>query len=206
MLARSVARLQFLERWYVNDMKHALTILALCLCLPAISAEKAKPLPKDIPSLKALAETGDANAQNELGVRHYSGQGVKKNFNEAMKWFTKAAAQENFKAQYNLGILCEKGEGVIENDKEAVKWFTKAAAQGFAKAQADLGSMYFIGKGVKQNNFVAYAWWNIATVNGDEKAKKAKALVTKKMTRAEISKGQDLSRKLLKKYPKATKE
>ena len=188
-------------------MKPKLTaLLALHLCLPVAGAEKAKPLPKDIPSLTALAEKGDANAQNELGVRHYSGQGVKKNFNEALKWFTKAAAQEHPKAQYNLGVLCEKGEGVIENDKEAVKWFTKAAAQGFAKAQADLGSMYFIGKGVKQNNFIAYAWWNIAAFNGNEKAKKAKALVTKKMTPAEISMAQELSKKLLKKHPKAAKQ
>ena len=131
---------------------------------------------------------------------------MKKNFKEALKWFTKAAAQEHFKAQYNLGILCEKGEGVIENDKEAVKWFTKAAAQGFSKAQADLGSMYFIGKGVRQNNFIAYAWWNIAAFNGNEKANKAKALVTKKMTRTEIAKAQELSRKLLKKYPKPVKQ
>ena len=181
-----------------------LTIFALCL--PVVGTQKAKPLPKDIPSLRALAEKGDANAQNELGLRYYSGQGVKKNFNEALKWFTKAAAQEHFKAQYNLGILCEKGEGVIENDKEAVKWFTKAAAQGFSKAQADLGSMYFIGKGVRQNNFIAYAWWNIAAFNGNEKANKAKALVTKKMTRAGIAKAQELSRKLLKKHPKAAKQ
>ena len=188
-------------------MKPKLTaLLALYLCLPVTGAEKAKPLPKDIPSLTELAEKGDANAQNELGVRHYSGQGVKKNFNEALKWFTKAAAQEHPKAQYNLGVLCEKGEGVIENDKEAVKWFTKAAAQGFAKAQADLGSMYFIGKGVKQNKFIAYAWWNIAAFNGNLKAKKAKALVTKKMTAGQIAKAQELSKKLLKKYPKATKE
>ena len=188
-------------------MKPKLTaLLALCLCLPVAGAEKAKPLPKDIPSLTALAEKGDANAQNELGVRHYSGQGVKKNFNEALKWFTKAAAQEHPKAQYNLGVLCEKGEGVIENDKEAVKWFTKAAAQGFAKAQADLGAMYAIGKGVQQNNSIAYAWWNIAAFNGNLKAKKAKALVTKKMTPAEISMAQELSKKLLKKHPKAAKQ
>ena len=191
----------------MTAMKHKLTVLlALYLCLPVTGAEKAKPLPKDIPSLTELAEKGDANAQNELGVRHYSGQGVKKNFNEALQWFTKAAAQEHPKAQYNLGVHCEKGEGVFENDKEAVKWFTKSAAQGFAKAQADLGSMYFIGKGVRQNNFIAYAWWNIAAFNGNEKAKKAKALVTKKMTRAEIAKAQELSRKLLKKHPKAAKQ
>ena len=176
-----------------------LAVLALGLCLPLAGADKAKPLPKDIPSLKALAEKGDANAQNELGVRYYSGQGVKKNYNEALKWFTKAAAQEHPKAQYNLGVLCEKGEGVIENDKEAVKWFTKAAAQGFAKAQADLGAMYAIGKGGQQNN-------SIAAFNGNEKAKKAKALVTKKMTPAQIAMAQEFSKNLLKKHPKATKQ
>ena len=44
-----------------------IALLALCLCLPLMGADKEKPLPKDIPSLKVLAEKGDARAQNELG-------------------------------------------------------------------------------------------------------------------------------------------
>jgi len=58
-------------------MKTALiALLALCLCLPMAGADKDKPLPKDIPSLKALAEKGDANAQYNLGVMYEKGQGV----------------------------------------------------------------------------------------------------------------------------------
>ena len=39
----------------------------LILCLPLAGADKEKPLPKDIPSLKALAEKGDARALYQIG-------------------------------------------------------------------------------------------------------------------------------------------
>ena len=101
-------------------MKHKLTaLLALYLCLPVTGAEKAKPLPKNIPSLTELAEKGDANAQNALGVRHYSGQGVMKNFNEALQWFTKAAAQGHVDVPNYLGMMYDAGEGVPEDDVRA---------------------------------------------------------------------------------------
>lgn len=42
---------------------------------------------------KPLAEQGDAAAQFYLGVMYYYGRGVPQNYNEAVKWYTKAAEQ-----------------------------------------------------------------------------------------------------------------
>ena len=41
-----------------------IALLALCLCVAVVGADKAKPLPKDIPSLKALAAPRAAVARN----------------------------------------------------------------------------------------------------------------------------------------------
>ena len=42
--------------------------------------------------------------QNELGVRYYN----EKNYTEAVKWYRKAAEQENAESQFNLGFIEQK--------------------------------------------------------------------------------------------------
>ncbi len=108
-------------------MKIALTtLLAICLCLPLMGADKEKPLPKD---LKVLAEKGDAQAQYNLGVMYERGDGVPRDFKKAVKWFRKAAEQEFADAQYNLGVMYGAGKGVPKDFKEALKWHQKAPDQ-----------------------------------------------------------------------------
>lgn len=65
-------------------------------------------------------------AQCNLGICYKYGNGVEKNFEEAVKWYTKAANQEYAQAQYNLALSYDKGEGVAKNDSEAMKWYLKA--------------------------------------------------------------------------------
>ena len=100
-------------------------------------------------------------------------------------------------AQYNLGIMYANGEGVPEDDATAVKWHTKAAEQGLARAQFNLGSMYSTGAGVPEDNVMAYMWFNLAAAQGEDLAKKNKGIVQKRMTPADISKAQTLSRECL---------
>ena len=70
-----------------------------------------------------------------------------KDYNEAAKWFKKAAQRGYAKAQINLGIMHAKGEGVTQDYKKAVKWFKKAAEQELAPAQYNLAGMYDKGEG-----------------------------------------------------------
>ena len=76
------------------------------------------------------AEQGNANAQYNLGVCYYNGQGVCKDEKESVKWYNKAAEQGLAAAQCNLGWCYEKEAGVSKDEKEALKWYTKAAEQG----------------------------------------------------------------------------
>ena len=72
-------------------MKSVLTaLLAICLCLPLMGDDAAK---KKFEETKAKAEKGDAVAQSLLGFMYQYGEGVQKDFKEAVKWYRKAAEQ-----------------------------------------------------------------------------------------------------------------
>ena len=99
------------------------------------SIEAEKPLPKDLKSLKALVEKGDAKAQTNLGVMYYNGHGVEQDFKEAFKWWQKAADQRFAIAQYNLGVMYYNGHGVEQNNVTAYAWLNIAAANGDQNAK-----------------------------------------------------------------------
>lgn len=120
----------------------------------------------NIVTLTLKAKSGEAEAQNALGEAYYDGKGVTENLTEAVKWFTKAAEQENAKAQYNLGICYYYGYGVQYRDRrEAVKWYTKAANQEYARAQYNLALSYDKGEGVAKNDSEAMKWYLKAVKN-----------------------------------------
>jgi len=74
-------------------------------------------------------------AQVKIGLRYYTGKGVRKDVSKAAKWWIKAAEQGNANAQYYLGVCYLKGAGVSKNGTEAAKWFNKAAVQGHPGAK-----------------------------------------------------------------------
>ena len=121
----------------------------------------------NIVTLALKAKSGEAEAQNALGEAYYDGKGVTENLTEAVKWYKKAAFQENAKAQYNLGTCYDYGYGVqYEDRKEAVKWYTRAAEQGNADAQNSLGYCYEFGEGVEKNLKEAVKWYTKAAEQG----------------------------------------
>ena len=65
-----------------------------------------------ISDLRVAAERGDAEAQFTIGGIYYTGEGVKQNYTDAVKWVRLAAEQGFSKAQYNLGEMYYKGQGV----------------------------------------------------------------------------------------------
>ena len=62
---------------------------------------------------RQLADQGDANAQNNLGVMYKEGLGVAQDYAEAVRWYRKAADQGDAGAQNNLGVMYAKGWGTI---------------------------------------------------------------------------------------------
>ena len=79
--------------------------------------------------------------QYNLGVMSFYGFGVPKDYEQAFKWFTKAAEQGYSYAQGSLGVMYENGIGCIKDYEQAVKWYTKSAVQGHSVAQSYLDDM-----------------------------------------------------------------
>ncbi|HNZ31082.1 MAG TPA: tetratricopeptide repeat protein [Smithellaceae bacterium] len=61
---------------------------------------------------KKSALDGDARAQFLLGSMYMRGNHIEKNYEEAIKWLTKAAEQGNVNAKIQLGSIYVFGKGV----------------------------------------------------------------------------------------------
>lgn len=124
-----------------------------------------------IEELHRLAEQGNANAQNNLGVCYYNGQGIPQSYEKAVYWYTKTAEQWYADAQNNLGCCYYNGWGVPQSYEKAVYWYTKAAEQGDVYAQYNLGLCYDNGLGVAKSVEQAKKWYAKAAEQGHENAK-----------------------------------
>lgn len=80
--------------------------------------------------LRQMAENGDPAAQNALGLRFATGDGVALNEEEAVVWFTKAAEQGNVAAQSKLGSIYYSGRGVQQDANRAYFWMVVARMSG----------------------------------------------------------------------------
>jgi TPR repeat protein len=144
----------------------------------------------NVETVRKEAEAGDSVAQFDIGVRFWTGNGVPKDYSEAVRWWRKAADQANLSAQYNLGWCYYFGEGVGTNYSEAVKWFREPAEYGHGKAQLGLGGCYANGRGVPEHHIEAYKWLNLAAAQGVEDAAKLRDLLATVMTPQQIAEGQ----------------
>jgi TPR repeat protein len=84
------------------------------------------------------AGAGDADSEFQLGLCYVNGEGVPRDFVNAVKWFRKAAEQNYAQAQYNLGVSYAKGEGVAKDYVEAYTWWFLAAGQGNEAAKYNM--------------------------------------------------------------------
>jgi TPR repeat protein len=74
-----------------------------------------------------MAEQGDAEAQNNLGLSYVSGQGMAQDYQQAVAWFRKATDQGEAEAQFHLANSYAEGQGGAQDYQQAVRWF------GFAR-------------------------------------------------------------------------
>lgn len=109
--------------------------------------------------LEKRAEDGDARAQFETGNCYYMGSVVKKDTEEAARWYGLAMAQEFDGAADKYYSFYSK---VLE----------KRAKDGIdTRAQFEVGNFYFNGSGVKPNKETAAGWYRMAATRGHEEAR-----------------------------------
>jgi hypothetical protein len=78
---------------------------------------------RSYPAFEARAERDDGTALNYLGVHHYLGLGVRRDYERAAGFFERAAIAGHIGAQRNLGILYMRGFGVKQDRVKAYAWF-----------------------------------------------------------------------------------
>jgi uncharacterized protein len=126
-----------------------------------------------INGLAQRAESGDAQAQFELGRAYEDGKGVAQDDARAAELFRKSADQGNAQAQNSLGVMYALGRGVQQDKEEAVRWYKKAAKQGLAEGIYNVAISYYNGEGVGADMVAAYAWMTLAQSKGDPQAAEA---------------------------------
>ncbi|WP_354053313.1 hypothetical protein [Bradyrhizobium sp. LB12.1] len=136
--------------------------------LAMIQVPPSEKLPDGIggPSLRTAAMKGDANAAYELGVRFAEGKGVAANYDEAAKWYDRAAQAGVVPATFRLGTLYEKGLGVKKDADIARRYYTQAAERGNAKAMHNLAVLDADGGGHGANYKSAAQWFRKAADRG----------------------------------------
>ncbi|UJR24179.1 hypothetical protein I4U23_027145 [Adineta vaga] len=108
---------------------------------------------------------------------------VIQDYEQAAKYFAKAANAGNAEGMYNLARLLDKGLGVKKDHNLAREWLEKAAAQppehpivkglpniGVAESEHALGVRYFEGISVRKDLSLAVYWYQRATDHGSAMA------------------------------------
>jgi len=94
--------------------------------------------------LEKAAGQGHVYAMEMLGSIH----DVRKEYEQAVQWFTEGAEAGLPGAMYNLGALLDQGQGVAAPDyPAAADWYRRAADAGVGKAANNLSHMYRLGRG-----------------------------------------------------------
>ncbi|HWW48762.1 MAG TPA: hypothetical protein VNZ94_13070 [Xanthobacteraceae bacterium] len=125
-------------------------------------------LPEAIGSqkLRNAALHGDPAAAYEIAVRYAEGTGVAGSYEEAAKWYERAAQGGIVPAIFRLGTLYEKGLGVKKNLETARDYYTRAAERGNAKAMHNLAVLDADGGGNGANYKSAAKWFHKAAERG----------------------------------------
>lgn len=118
------------------------------------------------PGLRTAAMKGDATAAYEIGLRFAEGKGVTANYDEAAKWYDRAAQAGVVPATFRLGTLYEKGLGVKKDADIARRYYTQAAERGNAKAMHNLAVLDADGGGRGANYKSAAQWFRKAADRG----------------------------------------
>ena len=86
--------------------------------------------PTKVAKLRKQAEAGDADAQYALGCKYYEGDGVERDYAEALQWYRKAAAQGSSSGLCDVGYCYRNGTGVKQDCAKAIPFYRKAADSG----------------------------------------------------------------------------
>lgn len=154
---------------YLTTMQIAFVVLAILASARADDDASLK-------DLIAKARQGDTRSQLALAYRYRDGQGVKRDYAEAMRWAHPVADRGDADAQDFVGWMFFEGLGVRRSPQIAAGYFKAAAGKSPAGA-CNLGQCYFAGLGLDQDVSKALDAWKKAAALGHGHSASTAAMV-----------------------------
>jgi len=108
---------------------------------------------------RKAAESGDPQAEAQIGYFYDAGIGVESDPRIAAHWYQLAAAGGLTTAKVNLAVLYLWGTGVEKNQQLGMQLLREAAMKGNGLAACDLGDMYSLGIGVPRDRTQGEQWY-----------------------------------------------
>ena len=109
--------------------------------------------------MKKVAESGDVEAKFHVGAMYHDGEGVERDFLEAIKWY-EAAAEGGFSPAWCcIGMIYNntRDDGAPADFAKAIEYFQKGTEAGDPNAYYYLGVAYTMGIYLKQDDTAAFA-------------------------------------------------
>lgn len=127
-------------------MRRLLLIMMIALVAAAPGAARAENFETGLEAFNAgdyatayanwwpMAQRGDAKSQASLGFLYYSGKGVRRDDQQSLLWFSRAAEAGQPTAQFFLGLQYYYGRGVRRDLARAYSWCDIALTNGYTES------------------------------------------------------------------------
>lgn len=116
--------------------------------------------------LQQSAESGDPEAQVNLGYMFARGQFVRMNQVEAMRLYRASAAQGDSEGMNAIGYKYQFGTGVPKDMDLAVEWYCRAVMAGNPRAMNNLANIIDEGVDIAKDEAEARSLWEQAAALG----------------------------------------
>ena len=103
----------------------------------------------------------------QKGEAYRNGEGVAKNYKEAIKWYKEVVDEKPLAAFWIGSIYTNGGYGITKDYGEAFKWYMKCADMGDAGCQFTVGYHHEYGLVVSKNLEKAVSWYRKSAEQGD---------------------------------------
>lgn len=118
---------------------------------------------RNINDIISMANEGNVDAMNELGVRYINGEGVEKDEKKAFELFNSASKKDCIKAKFNLAMCYYNGNGIEQNDTVSFNILKELAEKyNHARSYYYLGEFYFFGGPVEIDYEKSFFYYNEA--------------------------------------------
>ncbi len=116
---------------------------------------------------RRAADLGDVTGQTNLGRHLLEGWGTDPSRDDAIKYWSMAAARRYGPALDALGTLYKRGRHIEPDYPKAIDYYEQAAAVGSSNAMNSLARLYLQGKGVEKDVDKSLEYFQLAIERGN---------------------------------------